>query len=84
MEQVLDDGTPVVKCVFCGKPMRRLLLGERQIIVWVHHLEDFEACKMVKFDADFTQQILKNVSVWKRDFDKFNKIKKHRLESCHK
>jgi len=84
MEQVLDGSAPALECIFCKKPMRRLLLGKRGIIVWVHELEDFEFCKMVKFEADFTAQILKNVSVWKKDFDKFKRTKKHRLTSCHK
>ena len=64
--------------------MNILLLGERKVIVWVHSEEDFKNCKMVKFNADFTSEILKNVSVWKKDFDKFRKTKDKRLDTCHK
>ena len=83
MEQVLDECPPTVVCIFCGKPMRRLALGERGIIVNVHNDVDFEFCKMIKFNADFTSEIMKNVSVWKKDFEEY-KSKEHRLESCHK
>ncbi len=83
MEQVLDECAPTVVCIFCGKPMRRLALGERGIIVNVHNDVDFEKCKMIKFNADFTSEIMKNVSVWKKDFEEY-KSKEHRLESCHK
>ena len=64
--------------------MHRLLLGSRGIIVWVHDLEDFESCKMVRFEADFTAQIVKNVNVWKKDFDAYKKAKKHGIETCHR
>jgi len=83
MEQVLDERALTLTCIFCNKPMRLLLLGERKIIVWVHTEEDFKTCKMIKFNANFTSEIMKNVSVWKKDFDKFKKVKKHRLETCH-
>ena len=84
MEQVLDEYASAVTCIFCGKPMRRLALGERGIIVNVHSDADFEGCKMIKFNCDFTSEIMKNVSVWKKDFEEFKQTKEHRLESCHK
>jgi len=84
MEQVLDECPPAVACIFCGKPMQQLKLGERQIIVYVHSEADFEHCKMIKFNADFTSEIMKNVSVWKSDFDKFHKTKDKRIDTCHK
>ena len=84
MEQVLVECPPTVVCIFCGKPMRRLALGERGIIVNVHNDVDFETCKMIKFNADFTSEIMKNVSVWKKDFEDFKQTKEHRLETCHK
>ena len=84
MEQVLDECPAPITCIFCGKPMHSLLLGERKIIVWVHSETDFEHCKMIKFNADFTSEIMRNVSIWKRDFDKFKKTKNHRLDTCHK
>jgi hypothetical protein len=84
MEQVLDECAPAVTCIFCGKSMRLLRLGKRGIIVYVHSEEDFEGCKMVKFNADFTSEIMKNVSIWKQDFDKFHKTKDKRVDACHK
>ena len=84
MEQVLDEHPSTITCIFCGKPMRRLALGARGIIVNVHNDVDFEVCKMIKFNADFTSEIMKNVSVWKKDFEDFKQTKEHRLESCHK
>ena len=84
MAEILDErAPPIIECLFCKKPMHRFLLGERKFAVWTHVGQDALDCKMVKFNVDFISKMAENLHIWKKDFDKFHSVKKHRLESCH-